>query len=93
MAAAIFSVCRDAQMPEQLMQPRPLLTIDAVGHDVEIFFPIVDAVVAQQDLAEARAVRLHARVAFVVLDRAVPPKIMLRGQLASTAAPTSPPPG
>ena len=25
-ASAIFSVCRDAQTPEQLMQPRPLLT-------------------------------------------------------------------
>ena len=41
---------------------------DAVGHDVEILGPVVDFVVAQDDLAEARAVRLHARVSLVLLD-------------------------
>ena len=56
-------------MPEQLMQPRPLLMIDAFDHQVEIFSPIVDHVVAQQNLAEARAVGLHARIALVALDR------------------------
>ena len=55
-------------MPEQLMQPRPLLMVDAVDHQVEVLLPVVDLVVAQQDLAEAGAVGLHARVALVLLD-------------------------
>ena len=69
MASAISLVCRDTQMPEQLMQPRPLLTKHAVDHDVEVLLPVIDLVVAEQDLAEAGAVRLHARVALVLLDR------------------------
>src|SRR5207249_3254750 len=41
---------------------------DAVYHDVEVFLPLIHLVVAQDDLAEAGAVRLHARVALVLLD-------------------------
>ena len=41
---------------------------DAVDHDVEVLLPLVDLVVAEEDLAEAGAVRLHARVALVLLD-------------------------
>ena len=42
--------------------------VDAVDHQVEVLFPIVDQVVAEQDLAEAGAVGLHVRVALVALD-------------------------
>ncbi len=41
---------------------------DAVDHDVEVLLPLIDLVVAEEDLAEAGAVRLHARVALVLLD-------------------------
>src|SRR5205085_11268955 len=41
---------------------------DAVHHDVEVFAPVVHLVVAEEDLAEAGAVRLDARVALVLLD-------------------------
>ena len=64
-----FAVCREAHTPEQLMQPRPLFKINAVDHQVEILFPVVDHVVAEQNLAEARAVGLHARISLVALDR------------------------
>ena len=66
---------------------------DAVDHDVEVLFPLIDLVVAEEDLGEARAVRLHARVALYCSTVAVPPKIRLAAQLSSTAAPTSAPPG
>src|SRR5882724_10228842 len=41
---------------------------DAVGHDVEVFGPVIDFVFAQDNLAEARPMRLHTRIAFVLLD-------------------------
>src|SRR5437762_5987521 len=41
---------------------------DAVGHDVDVLLPLVDLVVAEDDLREAWAVRLDARVALVLLD-------------------------
>ena len=67
---------------------------DAVGHDVEVLLPFVDLVVAQQDLAEAGAVGLHARVALVLLDRGRAAEDQAaRATAASTAAPTSPRPG
>ena len=41
----------------------------AVGHHVDVRLPVVDAVVAEDDLREPRPVHLHARVALVALDR------------------------
>src|SRR5260370_24595518 len=41
----------------------------AVGHHVQVLFPMVDHIVAQQDFAETRSVDLHARVPFITLDR------------------------
>jgi len=41
---------------------------DAVGHNVEILFPLVHHIVAEQDLAEAWPVHLYARIAFIPLD-------------------------
>ena len=76
------------------MQPRPLLTSTLSTMMSRYFSPVIDLVVAQEDLAEAGAVRLHARVALVLLDggRAAEDQAA-RAVLASTAAPTSPSPG
>ena len=42
---------------------------NAVEHQAEVLFPLVHAVVAEQDLGETRPVRLHPRVAPIALDR------------------------
>ena len=44
----------------------------AVDHHVEVFLPAVDLIVPDQDLREARAVRLHPRVAAIPIDRRGP---------------------
>jgi hypothetical protein len=43
--------------------------IDAVGHEIDKFFPAIDQIVAQENFAEARPVGLHLGVAFISLDR------------------------
>ena len=57
------------------------------------FSQLIDLVVAEQDLAEAGAVRLHARVALVPLDGRRAAEDQAAAQLSSTAAPISPAPG
>ena len=68
--------------------------VDALDHQVEVVFPVIDDVVAQQDLGEAGAVGLHARVA---RDTARPSPCRQRSsrgrRLASTAAPAAASPG
>ena len=68
MASAIFSVCRDGPDAGAVDAAAAAVDEDAVGHDVEVLLPLIDLVVAEEDLAEAGAVRLHARVALVLLD-------------------------
>src|SRR5437667_5095492 len=40
---------------------------DAFDHDVEILFPVVDLIVAEQDLGETRSVRLNFRIAPIAI--------------------------
>ena len=42
---------------------------DALDHQVEVVLPAIDLIVAEQNLREARAVRLHTRIAAVAIDR------------------------
>src|SRR5689334_9864664 len=41
---------------------------DAVYHDVEVLRPLIHEVIAEDDLAETRAMRLDAGIALVLLD-------------------------
>ena len=43
--------------------------VDRVEHQIEVFLPVVDHVVAEEDLRKARSVSLHARVAVIPFDR------------------------
>src|SRR5205807_2351652 len=41
----------------------------AIYHHVDVLFPIVDNIVAKQDLRESWTMRLHFRIAAITLDR------------------------
>src|SRR5262249_4424249 len=43
--------------------------IDAVDHDVDVFLPLIDHIIAEQNLAETGAVGLYSRVALVLFHR------------------------
>ena len=76
------------------MQPRPLLMNTLSTITSRYFSQLIDLVVAEDDLAEAGAVGLHARVAFVALDRrGAAEDHGSAGNAASTAAPDFAPPG
>ena len=55
-------------MPEAVDATAAAVQVDAIDHQVQVFFPVVDDVVAQQDLGKAGAVDLDSRVALVLLD-------------------------
>ena len=70
--------------------PSPAVGEDAVRHDVEILLPVIDDVIAEQDLAESRPVDLHARIAFVALDCRCAAEDQAAACPSTTSAPMSP---
>ena len=89
-------ISRVAARPDARAVDAPAAAVGehAVDHHVEVLLPVIHLVVAEQNLGEAGAVRLHARdCRDSDPPSAVPPKIRLRPQPSSTAAPTSPSPG
>src|SRR5215471_16028428 len=48
--------------------PAAAVHVNAIDHNVEVLLPLIDLVVAEEDLAEPGAVGLHPRVALILLD-------------------------
>ena len=92
-ASAISRVCRDAQMPEQLMQPRPLLmaTLSTIRSRYRSQSSTTSS--PRRILLNPGPCTCTPGLAAYCSTVAVPPKMRLRGELFSTAAPTSPRPG
>ena len=63
------------------------------NHQVEVVFPVIDDIITDQDLREARSVCLDLGIPCVLGNCLALPKIMLRGVLVMIAPPESCPPG
>ena len=92
-ASAIASVCLDAQMPEQLMQLRPLLTKTLSSITSRCFSQSSTTSSPRRILLKPGPWGWTFGSFLYFSTVALPPKMRLRGQLASTAAPISPSPG
>ena len=80
MASAISLVCRDAQMPEQLMQPRPLLTSTLSTMMSRYFSQLSTMSSPSRILLKPGPCACTRGLPLYCSTVAVPPKIRLRGQ-------------